>query len=399
MSDTDVPWDDRRVRRARAATLAAQGVTVATALAMPAIGLLFEPRPGWIVAGATGTLLFAGALAVALYGAVTPWLGETARRRSLASLAAATVLSVPLVAPAGADEWETWSWIGGTAAGVAPLLLPRVPAALAVAGAAAATAGIGWWAGDPVLYLLLAASLAVTIAAMSGMPVWMWGLLADAQAGRAAQARLAAAEERLRFARDVHDLLGHDLSVIALKAELAERLAPVDAGAAAREAAEVRRLAASALDGVRGAVHGYRQVDVAAQAAAIERVLAASGVRCTVRGTAAGAPAEFAAVLREASTNVLRHSRARWCTIEFVRDGGGVRMRVANDGAGEAVPDRRSSGLRGLADRLAESGGTLRTWREDGVFTLEATMPETGREAGRETGSEAGASPETGAAG
>ncbi|MGI5163658.1 sensor histidine kinase [Spirillospora sp. CA-253888] len=386
MSDTDVPWDDRRVRRARSATLAAQGVTVATALAMPAIGLLVEPRPGWIAAGAAGTLLFAAALAAALYGAVTPWQGEAARRRSLAALAAATALSVPLVAPAGADEWETWAWIGGTAAGAAPLLLPRAAAAAAVACAAAATAGIGWWAGDPGLYLLLAASLAVTIAAMSGMPVWMWGLLADAQAGRAAQARLAAAEERLRFARDVHDLLGHDLSVIALKAELAERLAPVDAGAAAREAAEVRRLAAGALDGVRGAVHGYRQIDVADQVAAVARVLVASGVRCTVRGSAAGAPEEFAAVLREASTNVLRHSRARWCTIEIDREGGEVRMRVANDGVREAAPDRRSSGLRGLADRLAERGGTLRTWREDGVFTLEAAMRETARETARETG-------------
>jgi two-component system, NarL family, sensor histidine kinase DesK len=78
--------------------------------------------------------------------------------------------------------------------------------------------------------------------------------------------------------------------------------------------------------------------------------------------------------LREASTNMLRHSQATWCTIDVTRDSEEVRMTVANDGAGAAKADRYSSGLSGLADRLAEAGGRLRTTQDDGVFTLQATV-------------------------
>ncbi|MEV4895951.1 two-component sensor histidine kinase, partial [Nonomuraea sp. NPDC055795] len=80
--------------------------------------------------------------------------------------------------------------------------------------------------------------------------------------------------------------------------------------------------------------------------------------------------ARLAPVVREAGTNVLRHSKATWCTIEVGPDG----VTVANDGAAERPADPHSSGLRGLADRLAESGGTLHTRLEGGVFTLEATL-------------------------
>nr|WP_225953518.1 histidine kinase [Kibdelosporangium phytohabitans] len=203
-------------------------------------------------------------------------------------------------------------------------------------------------------------------------------MLLDARKGRAAQARLAATEERLRFARDVHDVLGHDLSVIALKAELAARLAPGDSAASAREAAEVQQLATKALANMREAVHGYRAVDLAEQLTAIAEVLHSSGVRCTVTrpdgDLAQGTAAVFAAVLREASTNVLRHSQATWCTIDVTREGTEVRMTVSNDGARDAGPDRHSGGLTGLADRLAEAGGRLRTSRDDGVFTVDAVV-------------------------
>jgi two-component system sensor histidine kinase DesK len=94
----------------------------------------------------------------------------------------------------------------------------------------AVAVGVAWWTGGSVVrYALITASIGLSVAAMSGLPAWLWDLLTQAQAGRAAQARLATTQERLRFARDVHDLLGHNLSVIALKAELAARLAPVDA--------------------------------------------------------------------------------------------------------------------------------------------------------------------------
>lgn len=212
-----------------------------------------------------------------------------------------------------------------------------------------------------------------------GLPVVLWHLVLEARDGREARARLAITEERLRFARDVHDLLGHHLSVIALKAELAQRLAAVDAERAGREAGEVRELAAAALAEMREVVHGYRAIDLGAQLDAVARVLDSSGVRCTRTGDPGPLPdtvaTGLAATVREAGTNVLRHSRARWCTIDLVRSADEVRLTVANDGAGDARPDTFSSGLQGLSDRLAGSGGRLRTAVVDGVFTLHAVLP------------------------
>jgi two-component system, NarL family, sensor histidine kinase DesK len=290
---------------------------------------------------------------------------------------------VPLVAPVGSrgvDGWETWAWLGASVIGSAPLLMPAAAAAAVVLLTAGLSAAIATWTGgSPGAYLLIAIGIGISTLAVHGLPVVLWDLVLEARDGREARARLAATEERLRFARDVHDLLGHHLSVIALKAELAERLAAVDAARAEREAGEIRALASAALAEMREVVHGYRAVDLDAQLDAIAQVLRSSGVRCTVSGDVGELPtavaAGLAATVREASTNVLRHSRARWCTIEVVRGADEVRLSVANDGAGDARPDAHSSGLSGLSDRLAESGGRLRTTVAGGVFTLDAVLP------------------------
>jgi two-component system, NarL family, sensor histidine kinase DesK len=368
-----------RLRRARAVTLVALCATAMTSVGLPAIGLVFESRALWIALGIVGILGFATAQAGALYGAVTPWLADATRRRLLVGYGSAALLSVPLVAPVGAGEWETWAWIGGSIAGTAPLLLDRRRAVAAIALTLVVVCGVAWWNdGSLAAYALISVSVALTIAAMCTLPAWLLGLLADAQAGRTAQTRLAVAEERLRFARDVHDVLGHHLTVIALKGELGARLSHSDADRAAHEAADVRRLATTALAEVRQAVRGYRAVDLQDQIDAIEQVMRSCGIRCTVTRPAEALPAEMAnvlaAVLREASTNVLRHSHARWCTVEVTREGSAVRLTVANDGAAGGGPDRNSSGLRGLAERLADVGGTLRTHEQDGVFRLEAAI-------------------------
>ncbi|WP_433330322.1 sensor histidine kinase [Spirillospora sp. CA-294931] len=370
---------DPRLRRARVATLAMLGMGIATTLAMPAIGALHEPSTVRIVVGLAAILAFTLAQGCVLYSSVTPALSRALHRRFVIAFAAASVVSVPLAGPLGAGKWETWAWIGASVVATAPLLAGRVTALAASAAALAASAGVAAWNGDPVLHsLLLTGSLGLSMVSVAGLHVWLWILLVDAEAGRDAQGRLAAAEERLRFARDVHDLLGHDLSVIALKAELAERLAPVAPERAAREAAELRALAAGALADLRRTVHGYRAVDLPAQLDAIERVLRSSGVRCTVTRPDGDLPPDVAAlivpVLREASTNVLRHSTATWCTIDIVRTGDEVRMTVTNDGVQAAGPDAHSSGLRGLADRLAESGGGLRTEASGGTFALTAVL-------------------------
>jgi two-component system sensor histidine kinase DesK len=331
------------------------------------------------VLGTVGILAFTAAQAAALYTVATPWLSEPTRRRLVAGFGVAAALSVPLVGPVGGDRWPTWAWLGASIVGTVPLLFGRRAASVAAAAAVAVSIGVARWAGGSVVdYVLVTAGIGASIAVVGWLQVWFWDLLVQAQQGRAAQARLSATEERLRFAGDVHDLLGHNLSVIALKAELASRLAPVDADRAGREAAEVQRLAASALAEVRAAIHGYRAVDLRDQLTAIAQVLRSSGVRCTVTQPPGELPQEIAVqlvpVLREASTNLLRHSRAAWCTIDITQDRDEVRMIVANDGASGARPDRHSFGLRGLADRLAAARGELRTRTADGVYTLEAVV-------------------------
>ncbi|MFC6019815.1 histidine kinase [Plantactinospora solaniradicis] len=378
-SDPDPLGPDPRLHRPRIATLAALVGTLLTGLAMPAIGLHQEPDPTWVLLGTLGVLAFATAQLAALYVVVTPWLTPSTRRRLLVCFAATAVASVPLVGPVGSDRWATWAWLGASIVGSAPLLLRRWPALLVMAGTLVVAIGVAGWTGGSVRdYALITGTVGIGVAAVGWLQVWFWDLLVHAQHGRAALARLAAAQERLRFARDVHDLLGHNLTVIALKAELASRLAPVDAERAGREAAEVQRLALSALAEVREAVHGYRTVDLRDQLTATAQVLRSSGVRCTVDQPDEELPPEVASqlapVLREASTNLLRHSRANWCTIELRRDGERIRMTVSNDGAGPAEPDGHSFGLRGLADRLADTDGTLRTHHRDGVFTVEATV-------------------------
>ncbi|MFI9815543.1 sensor histidine kinase [Saccharothrix variisporea] len=368
-----------RMRRARLFTIVGIAGGVAVCLVLAGVGLREEPNALRNALGALGLLTFVAALGGALYRSVTPNLPKTTGTKLLIAFGAAAVLSVPLVAPVGVPHWHTWTFVGASIIGVAPLLLRPWAAAALMAGAVAVSAGSAWlFGGDVPSQVGVTVALGLSVAAWNALHLWGWTFLVQAQEGRDALTRLAATEERLRFARDVHDLLGHNLSVIALKAELASRLALVDGERASQEADEVRALAAAALTEMREVVHGYRRVDLRDQVLAVAQVLRSSGVRCTVTQPDEDLPPALAAplvsVLREAGTNVMRHSKADWCTIEVVREDAGARLTVVNDGAGDAGPDERSSGLRGLADRLGDVGGTLRTWREDGMFTLEAIV-------------------------
>jgi two-component system sensor histidine kinase DesK len=174
-------------------------------------------------------------------------------------------------------------------------------------------------------------------------------------------ARSAVAEERLRFARDLHDLLGHSLSLIALKSELAGRLAEIDPARARAEMADVEAAARRALAEVRDAVSGYRQVSLAQALAEARSALSAAGI--TLRSPAPGEPLPGAVdavlgwVVREATTNVLRHSGARSVTVDLTRRSDDVTLSVTDDGHGTA--GEAGAGLTGLAERLAALGGRL----------------------------------------
>ncbi|MFJ2175351.1 sensor histidine kinase [Streptomyces sp. NPDC087851] len=213
---------------------------------------------------------------------------------------------------------------------------------------------------------------------------------------RAAVAELAANEERLRLARDLHDLLGHSLSLITLKSELAGRMLPGRPDRAAEQIADIERVSRQALTDVREAVTGYRRPTLPGELAGARTALAVAGIIAEVPGEipellpegelAEECEAALAWSLREAVTNVVRHSGARRCTVTLaprqtldgpvleltVEDDGGGHGASAVTGHGGAAP---GNGLTGLSERLAKIGGTLETDASRRGFVLTARAP------------------------
>jgi two-component system, NarL family, sensor histidine kinase DesK len=199
---------------------------------------------------------------------------------------------------------------------------------------------------------------------------------------RDALAEAAVAEERLRFSRDLHDLLGHTLSVIVVKAEVVRRIAERDPAAAAAQAADIEQVGRRALVEIREAVTGYRESGLTAELARAKGALTAAGITAEVLRTADPLPdaAErlLAWVVREAATNVVRHSGAARCEISLTAEDGSAVLRVADDGdfgpSSPAVDE--GNGLRGLRERLRAAGGSLETGaRAEGGFALTARLP------------------------
>ena len=178
-------------------------------------------------------------------------------------------------------------------------------------------------------------------------------------------AHQAVVAERLRLARDLHDLLGHTLSMITLKSELAGRLIEKDPVRAAQEVQEVERVARQTLREVRSAVAGYRQPTLDSELDGARQILEAAGIDCLAENTAGALPPAVAAVLawtvREGVTNVVRHSRARHCAIRITCGDSTVCVEVSNDGyRQDDSPVRAGSGLSGLAERVVAQGGRVK---------------------------------------
>jgi two-component system sensor histidine kinase DesK len=191
--------------------------------------------------------------------------------------------------------------------------------------------------------------------------------LRELHSAREELARQAVTEERLRMARDLHDLLGHTLSLITLKSELAGRLLEKDphTASALQEVHEVERVARQALREVREAVAGYRQRTLSGELDGARQILEATGVVCTVEDEAQLLPPNtdtiLAWVVREGVTNVIRHSRAQHCLIRITSADEYVRAEVINDGhqREENSKVQMGSGLSGLAERVAKLGGRI----------------------------------------
>ncbi|OJF09888.1 hypothetical protein BG844_35100 [Couchioplanes caeruleus subsp. caeruleus] len=239
----------------------------------------------------------------------------------------------------------------------------------------------GSWSIEPAAAAdaLTDAGITVLCAAALYAQVWMSTVAERLEQARRAERTTAITDERQRFAAELHDIQGHNLQVIALKSELAERLADIDPARAVAQMREVQVLARRALGDTRELVRGYRAVSLETEIANAARVLEAAGIESTISrpdGLPLLPPTVgnlLGLVARECTTNVLRHSTARRCDIVLIAEAGTLVLRFVNDAPLE--PTGPAGGLAGLRDRLTAAGGCLRSTRTADSFTVQASLP------------------------
>jgi two-component system sensor histidine kinase DesK len=256
--------------------------------------------------------------------------------------------------------------------------LAAVVASAALAGVTSAVGGAN--GGQVIGWVASSAGIGLLILVMRDLRIRNDQL----REARKELAELAVAEERERFARDLHDLLGHSLSVIALKAELAGRLLPERVDEAATEIAELESVARSALTEVRDAVSGYRQPTLDGELEGARMALSAAGIdTAVVRAPGKLDPtveSVLAWAVREGATNVIRHSRARRCTVRISSGSEDAAVEVVDDGAGPVVSGVNGNGdghgLEGLAERARLMGGGVEAGaRPGGGYRLAVRVP------------------------
>ena len=188
--------------------------------------------------------------------------------------------------------------------------------------------------------------------------------------------RIAKLAERERIARDLHDLLGHTLSVVVLKSELARKLMSRDPARAQQEMSEIERIARQGLAEVREAITGYRSSGLAAEIEHVRDTLTAAGIDATIEGRPVALPpaqeTALSLALREAATNVIRHAAATRCHIKFYAQDGSALMEVHDDGRGGDAPF--GNGLTGMRERIHALGGALRRDTDRGT-RLQIELP------------------------
>ncbi|RSS82433.1 sensor histidine kinase [Streptomyces sp. WAC06614] len=255
-----------------------------------------------------------------------------------------------------------------------------VPAAAAVTGLTAGALGLS--AGEAVAYTVGMLIAGFFLALTCGFSGWLLTTVWELDRSRELRAQLAVAEERLRFGRDLHDVMGRNLAVIALKSELAVQLARRGRPEAVEQMIEVQRIAQESQREVRDVVRGYRQADLTVELEGARGVLSAAGIDCRVqrreqRTLPPTVQSALGWVVREATTNVLRHGEATTCLIRLAPgEAGALVLTVENDGVPAEAPGRPGSGLAGLRERLAVLDGTLEAGRiGGGRFRLRAEIP------------------------
>lgn len=232
--------------------------------------------------------------------------------------------------------------------------------------------------------LVLPAVYTVLLPVMAVSTLWWWDVLITLDRARVSEVRLAATQERLRVATDVHDLQGHHLQVVALQLELAERLMPQDAAAGMEQLRAARASVDDARQGTRDLALRFRSVPLGDEIANARDLLRAAGleVEAVIPADADHAPAAaLGPVIRETTTNVLRHGGGHRARLVLARAGDAWRYTISNDTVGDAHQDAAGSGLDGIRRRIDEAHGTLEVGREAEEFTVTVTVPARAEEA------------------
>ncbi|WP_166658138.1 sensor histidine kinase [Actinokineospora alba] len=321
-------------------------------------------------------LCMAGLAALQLLYVSKPGTRFTSPTRYLVIAAQAAMVYVPaLLFP------HAWISVPGMLAGTCLLVLRPVAAWI---GFVAVVVSVPFAQAD---FHVDALSIAYNVGATMTTGLVTYGLTLMARsvwelrAARRTLAEAAVAEERMRFARDLHDLLGLSLSAITLKTELTQRLMKADPDRAATELMEIVEISRLALTDVRLVASGYRDLSLNEESRSAESVLAAADVDVRMDLHYGELPVEvrtvLATVLREGVTNVLRHSRGARCEITVRQHDNMVELEIVNDGVGVGDSGPGSgSGIRNLSDRVATVGGRLTAGLDsDGSFRLRALVP------------------------
>jgi two-component system sensor histidine kinase DesK len=325
-------------------------------------------------------LAVGGALFLAIYLCLVPparWIFLRGPRALYGALALLAAIAVALLA-AGAPDSFTALFVY-LAVACAIVLPPRF-AILAIGITTTGVSILGVARGDDTSSIAATALTVLSIGALMAAFARVTRVNRELRHTREELATLAVADERLRIARDLHDLLGHSLSVIALKSELAARLLERDPARATSELEEIQVVTREALTEVREAVKGYRGLALAESLTRARSALTAAGIDCELADAQVPLPADVDAVLawavREGTTNVIRHSRARRCEIRVRADRASAALEIDDDGRASEPPAPGGSGLDGLRERAQRVRGTLEAGaRPGGGFRLRLTVP------------------------
>jgi signal transduction histidine kinase len=317
---------------------------------------------------------------VALYWSLLPpadWLMRHGYAWILGGLALLPAIAIVLLLGGAPSSFAALFVYFVAAAGV---LLPAWPAlgliAVTALGVGVGAAVTGADSGEVATWVLTIVSIGAIMAAFGRITRGNREL----REAREELAKLAVSEERLRIARDLHDLLGHSLSVIALKSELAAKLVAQEPRRAESELADIQSVSRQALAEVREAVEGYRRVPLEDALDGARAALSAAGIDCKVDDGDIAVPPEVEDVLawavREGTTNVVRHSDAARCRIRVRRGRESAELEIDDDGGARLNGSKGGSGLIGLAERTEAVHGTLEAGeRREGGFRMRVTIP------------------------